>query len=83
MSVVWQAWDDVQRKVKPPEKPYNYQRARPLNQEKSKHSLAEIYAEDYINQTEVCVCVCVHARTCACMCARVHACVCVGGRRTV
>lgn len=39
--------------MKPPEKPYDYQRAQPLNQEKSKKSLAEIYEEDYVNQTQV------------------------------
>lgn len=49
----WQAWDDVQRKIKPPERPYDYQRARPLNQEKSKRSLAEIYEDHYVKQTEV------------------------------
>ena len=48
-----QAWDDVERKVKPQEKPYDYQRARPLNQEKSKQSLAEVYAEKYISHTHV------------------------------
>jgi U3 small nucleolar RNA-associated protein MPP10 len=49
---VLQAWDDVQRKVKPPEKPYDYQRARPLNQEKSTRSLAEVYAEEYVEKTK-------------------------------
>lgn len=48
-----QSWDDVQRKEKPPEKPYDYQRARPLNQEKSKRSLAEVYEEEYVARTEV------------------------------
>lgn len=43
--------------MKPLEKPYDYQRARPLNQEKSKKSLAEIYEEDYVKETQVhCVC---------------------------
>ena len=48
-----QAWDDVERKVKPPEKPYDYQRARPLSQEKSKQSLAEVYEEKYVQSTKV------------------------------
>lgn len=48
-----QSWDDVQRKEKPPEKPYDYRRARPLNQEKSKRSLAEVYEEEYVAKTEV------------------------------
>lgn len=39
--------------MKPPEKPYDYQRAQPLNQEKSKKSLAKIYEEDYVKQTHV------------------------------
>ena len=50
---VLQAWDDVQRKVKPLEKPYDYQRARPLNQEKSTRSLAEVYEEEYVEKTKV------------------------------
>ena len=36
------------------EKPYDYSRARPLDQEKSKLSLAEIYEQEYIKQTQVC-----------------------------
>ena len=35
------------------EKPYDYSRSRPLDQEKSKLSLAEIYEQEYIKQTQV------------------------------
>ena len=48
-----QAWDDVERRVKPAEKPFDYSRARPLEQEKSKLSLAEVYEQEYIKQTQV------------------------------
>lgn len=47
-----QVWDDVRRRVKPPEKPYQYQRARGFDQEKSKRSLAEVYEDEYLQQTE-------------------------------
>ena len=39
--------------MKPVEKPYNYSRARQLDQEKSKLSLAEVYEQEYIRQTQV------------------------------
>ena len=48
-----QAWDDVVRKVKPVEKPFEYKRSLNMDQEKSKLSLAEIYEKEYIKQTEV------------------------------
>ena len=60
-----QAWDDVERRVKPPERPYNYTLSRPLDQEKSKLSLAEVYEQEYLKQQQsvvssntlsVCVC---------------------------
>ena len=35
------------------EKPYDYSRSRPLEQEKSKLSLAEVYEQEYIKQTQV------------------------------
>ena len=50
-----QAWDDVVRKVKPIEKPFEYKRSLNTDQEKSKLSLAEIYEKEYIKQTEVCL----------------------------
>jgi U3 small nucleolar RNA-associated protein MPP10 len=43
----------VERRVKPKEKPYDYSRARPLDQDKSKLSLAEVYEQEYIKQTQV------------------------------
>ena len=48
-----QAWDDVERRVKPVEKPYDYSRSRPLDHEKSKLSLAKVYEQEYIKQTQV------------------------------
>ncbi|XP_065836239.1 U3 small nucleolar ribonucleoprotein protein MPP10-like [Oscarella lobularis] len=47
-----QAWDDVERKEKPAELPYNYRKAPVLDQEKSKLSLSEIYERDYLKQTQ-------------------------------
>ena len=48
-----QAWDDVVRKVKPAEKPFDYARAKPLDQEKSSLSLAEIYEQEFLKATQV------------------------------
>lgn len=45
----------MERRVKPVEKPYDYSRSRPLDQEKSKLSLAEVYEQEYIKQTQVSV----------------------------
>ena len=50
-----QSWDDVERCVRPPEKPYDFSRSRPLQQEQSKLSLAEVYEQEYIKQTQVSV----------------------------
>ena len=47
------AWDDVERKEKPKEQPFNYRIARPLDQEKSKQSLAEVYEQEYLKQMQV------------------------------
>ena len=51
--VCLQAWDDVVRKKKPKEKPFNYKVLQPLNEEKSQLSLAEVYEQEYIKQTQV------------------------------
>ncbi|XP_066925619.1 U3 small nucleolar ribonucleoprotein protein MPP10-like [Clytia hemisphaerica] len=47
-----QAWDDVERKVKPATEPHEYKRAPELNMEKSKLSLAQVYEKEYLKQME-------------------------------
>ncbi|XP_069758462.1 U3 small nucleolar ribonucleoprotein protein MPP10 isoform X2 [Narcine bancroftii] len=47
-----QAWDDVLRKEKTKEETFEYKKRLTLDHEKSKQSLAEIYEQEYLKQTE-------------------------------
>ena len=46
------AFDDVVRKVKPKEKPFEYRRRITMESEKSKQSLAEVYENEYLKQKQ-------------------------------
>uniref|UniRef100_A0AAY4CQK9 U3 small nucleolar ribonucleoprotein protein MPP10 n=1 Tax=Denticeps clupeoides TaxID=299321 RepID=A0AAY4CQK9_9TELE len=47
-----QVWDDVVRKEKPKENAFEYKKRLTLDHEKSKLSLAEVYEQEYIKQTQ-------------------------------
>lgn len=47
---ILQAFDDVERKVKPKENPIEYKKRIVLDQEKSKLSLGEVYEQEYVKQ---------------------------------
>lgn len=51
--VVSQVWDDVVRKEKPKEAVFEYKKRLTLDHEKSKLSLAEVYEQEFIKQTQV------------------------------
>lgn len=43
----------MERKVKPAMEPFEYKKKLPLDQEKSKLSLSQIYEQEYLKQTQV------------------------------
>ncbi|CAG7835881.1 unnamed protein product [Allacma fusca] len=48
-----QAWDDVDRKVKPIDDPFAFKKKLVLDAEKSKMSLSQIYEKEYIDKQKV------------------------------
>ncbi|KAI1296691.1 U3 small nucleolar ribonucleoprotein MPP10 [Halotydeus destructor] len=46
------SFDDVERKVKPSEQPFEFKRRITLDQEKSKSGLAEVYEKEFLKQTQ-------------------------------
>lgn len=51
---IFQAWDDVERKVKPINEPNAYKHDLILDQQKSKLSLSQIYEQEYLKLNKVC-----------------------------
>ena len=45
-----ESWDDVVRKVKPTEEPFEFKRRITLEHEKSKASLAQVYEQEYLKK---------------------------------
>ena len=49
----FQAFDDVERKEKPKEDPFEFKKRIVLDQEKSKMSLGELYEQEFLKQQQV------------------------------
>jgi U3 small nucleolar RNA-associated protein MPP10 len=47
-----ESWDDVVRKVKPTEQPFEFKRRVTLEHEKSKASLAQVYEQEYLKKIQ-------------------------------
>lgn len=47
-----ESWDDVVRKVKPTEQPFEFKRRITLEHEKSKASLAQVYEQEYLKKVQ-------------------------------